>query len=1071
MFFTKKNFSKYNIIEPENLISFQRESYERFLSEGLRKVFLESFPIFDYSEKEIKLDFVDVSIGHPKFSEEECFRKNLTYSVPVRVTLRLTNLITNQSTEQEIYFGDIPYMTERGTFIINGIERLIVNQILRAPGVYFNMELFGERRLFGAKILPERGAWLEFQIEPSNILSVKIDRKKKVAGTVVLKAFGISNEEIEDLFKEDDKDLNILKNTLKKDETKDFEEALLLIHAKLKSYEPNTFDNALQFFEGTFKRLDRYSLGEIGRYIINRRLNLESNSLLIEKEDLISIIKEILRLQKDKNAEPDDIDALWNRHVRGVGEFLKLQTRLGLTRFSKFVKDKISTFKKEEIISPSQIIYPKIFINTILELFNVHPLSQIVTQINILSELEHKRRLSATGPGGLTRERAGLEVRDVHESHYGKICPIQTPEGQNIGLIVYQALYSKIDEYGFLQTPYYKVEKGKVLMDKIIYLNAYEERKYKIGSGNVRLDKNGKILDEFVEGRKYGKPTILNKDEIEFIDISPIQPFSVSTNLIPFLTNDDANRTQMGSNMQKQAVPLLKPQIPIVSTGLEEYVARDSGYLIYAEEDGEVLEADGEHVTVLYKKKNKKEKKIYILKKYQRTNDFTVINQKPVVKPGDKFKKGDLLVDGPGTKNGVLALGANLLVAFLNWRGYTFEDSIVISERVLKEDIFTSVSLEEFSIDVRDTKLGKEEVTNDIPGVPEAKLRNLDEEGIIRIGASVKAGDILVGKITPRKEVELTPEEKLLKAIFGEKVEEVKDSSLYLEPGKYGKVARVKILDRAKGEISETGVLKRISVEIAKLKKLQIGDKLANRHGNKGVISIILKEEDMPFLEDGRPVDVVLSSLGVVSRMNLGQIFEMHLGYAAYKLGYRAIVPSVSGVTDEDIREELRKANLPEDGKLVLYDGRTGEPFKNKIAVGIMYLMKLVHMAEDKAHARAIGPYSLITQQPLGGRSQFGGQRFGEMEVWALEGYSAVNTLQEMLTIKSDDVVGRGKTYTNIIKGEPIKTPSIPSSFNLLVKELQSLGFSIEIKYREEKERKEEELIKEPELAPIKEEK
>jgi len=1071
MFFTKKIFSKYNLVEPGNLISFQKENYKKFLDEGLRKAFSESFPIFDYSEKEFRLDFVDIKIGNPKFSEEECFRKGLTYSIPIRVTLRLTNLTNNQSSEQEIYFGDIPYMTERGTFIINGIERIFVNQITRAPGVYFNMELFGEKRLFGAKILPERGAWLEFQVEPNNLLSVKIDRKKKVLGTVILKAFGITNKEIEELFEEDDKDLNILRATLKKDETEDFEDALLLIHAKLKSYEPNTFDNALQFFESTFKRVDRYSLGEIGRYIINRRLNLNSESLLIEKEDLVAIVKEILRLQEDKNAKPDDIDALWNRHVKGIGEFLKAQTRLGLARFAKFVKDKISTFKKEELINPSQVIYPKIFINTIAELFNVYPLSQIATQINILSELEHKRRLSATGPGGLTRERAGLEVRDVHESHYGKICPIQTPEGQNIGLILYQALYSKIDEYGFLQTPYYKVEKGRVLKDKIVYLNAYEEKKYKIGSSNIKVDKNGKILDEFVEGRKYGEPTILTKDEIDFIDVSPIQPFSVSTNLIPFLTNDDANRAQMGSNMQKQAVPLIKPQIPIVSTGLEEYVARDSGYLIYAEEDGEVLEADGEHITVLYKKKNKKEKKTYILKKYQKTNDFTVINQKPVVKPGDKFKKGDLLADGPATKNGVLALGANLLVAFLNWRGYTYEDSIIVSERVLKEDIFTSVSLEEFTIDVRDTKLGREELTNDIPGVPEAKLRNLDEEGIVRIGASVRPGDILVGKITPKKEIELTPEEKLLKAIFGEKVEEVKDSSLYLEPGKSGKVARIKILDRAKGEISETGVLKRVCVEVAKLKKLQIGDKLANRHGNKGVISIILPEEDMPFLEDGRPVDIVLSSLGVVSRMNLGQIFEMHLGYAAYKLGYRAIVPSVSGVTAEDIKEELKKAGLPEDGKVVLYDGRTGEPFRNKVAVGIMYIMKLIHMAEDKAHARSIGPYSLITQQPLGGRAQFGGQRFGEMEVWALEGYSAVNTLQEMLTIKSDDVVGRGKTYTNIIKGEPIKTPSIPSSFNLLVKELQSLGFSIEIKYREEKEKKEEELIKEPEAAPIKEEK
>jgi DNA-directed RNA polymerase subunit beta len=1060
MILPQKFFSKFKIDYPEDLLEYQKESFENFINKGLKKVFLEYFPIFDYSEKELRLDFIDCYLGKPKYSEEECREKGWTYSAPLRVKLRLTNLINNESSEQDVYLGEIPILTDRCTFIINGNERIIVSQLLRSPGVYFTAIPYGERKLFGAKIIPFRGAWLEFQVEPNNILQVKIDRRKKVYATVLLKAFGISLEEIKDQFKDLDEGLGIIRDTLKKDDTEDTEDALLYIHLKLRSFEPNTYDNALLLFENMFRRVDRYSLSEVGRYHINRRLNLNSKSLFIEKEDLIEIVKEILRLQKNPKAEPDDIDALWNRRVKGIGELLENQTRIGLLRMVKAIKDKMAVLDKTQKLVPGQVIYSKIFSNAINEFFNTSPLSQVATQINILSELEHKRRLTASGPGGLTKERAGFDVRDVHPSHYGRICPVQTPEGQNIGLITYRALYSKINEFGFLITPYYKVEKGKVNRKEIVYLSALEEKQYKIASGTVNLNKNDEIIDEYVEGRENGEPTLLHKDEVELIDVSPIQPFSVATNLIPFLVHDDANRAQMGSNMQKQAVPLIKPEVPIVSTGLEEIVAKNSGYLVLAEDDGEVLEVDGSHLTVVYYRKGgKKEKKTYILKKYQRTNDFTCINQKPVVEKGQKFKKGDVLIDGPSMKNGTLALGANLLVAFLSFRGYNFEDAIVVSERLLKEDTFTSISIEEFSIDVRDTKLGMEEVTNDIPGVPEAKLRNLDEEGIIRIGARVRAGDILVGKITPKKEVELTPEEKLLKAIFGEKVEEVKDSSLYLEPGKSGRVVRVKVLERSKGEISEPGVIKRISVEIAKLKRLQIGDKLANRHGNKGVISVILPEEDMPFLKDGRPVDIILSPLGVVSRMNLGQILEMHLGYAAKILGYRAIVPAISKVGEEEIKEELKKAGLPEDGKVELYDGRTGEKFKERISVGVMYVMKLIHMAEDKIHARSIGPYSLITQQPLGGKAQFGGQRLGEMEVWALEAYSAVNNLQEMLTIKSDDVYGRGRAYTSIIKGEPIQTPTVPSSFNLLIKELNGLGLSVEVK-REEMPPKKEEIPK-----------
>jgi DNA-directed RNA polymerase subunit beta len=1057
MFFVKKNFSKFDFIDPGDLISFQKERYRQFIEVGIKKVLNEFFPIFDYSEKEIKLEFIDCYLGQPKITEEEAKERNWTYAAPLRAILKATNLTNNQELEQEVYFGDIPLITERGTFIINGNERIIINQLLRSPGVYFTANAFGDKQLFGASIIPLRGAWLEFQVESNNLLQVRIDRRKKVLSTILLKAFGVSEEEIREEFKDLDYKVNIIRDTLKKDDIEDTEEALLYIHYKLRSFEPNTFDNALLLFENLFRKPERYYLSEVGRYHLNRRLDLNGQSLFIEKEDLIATVKEIIRLQSDPYSQPDDIDALWNRRVRGIDELLENQTRIALTRMIKTIKDKLSTIDKSDKIYPGQVIYAKIFSNAINEFFNVSPLSQLATQVNILSELEHKRRLTASGPGGVSRERAGFEVRDVHPTHYGKICCVQTPEGTNIGLITYRAIYSRINDYGFLETPYYRVKNGKIDKSEIVYLTALDEKKYKIASSTTKIDKNNRIIDDLIEGRVNNEPTLIPKEEVEFIEISPIQIFSISTNLIPFLNHDDANRAQMGSNTQKQAVPLINPQPPIVSTGIEEIAARNSMYVIYAEADGEILEVDANKIVVNYKKGNKSEKKTYYLKKYQKTNDFTFINQKPAVVKNQKVKKGDVLADTAGTKNGILALGSNLLVAFLSFKGFTYEDAIVVSERLLKDDVFTSISIEQFSIDVRDTKLGPEETTYDIPGVPEAKLRNLDEEGIVRIGAKVKAGDILVGKITPKKDIELTPEEKLLKAIFGEKVQEIKDTSLYLEPGKSGRVTRVKILERNRGELFEPGVIKRIFVEISKLKKLQIGDKLNNRHGNKGVISVILPEEDMPFLPDGRRVDIILNPLGVVSRMNLGQILEMHLGYAAYHLGYRAIVPSISGITEEEVKEELRKANLPEDGKTILYDGETGEPYKEKVAVGMMYIMKLIHMSEDKIHARSIGPYSLISQQPLGGKAQFGGQRLGEMEVWALEAYGAVNVLQEMLTIKSDDIVGRGQTYTKIIKGEPIKTPSVPSAFNLLVKELNGLGLSVKFKYFEEKAKQKEE--------------
>jgi DNA-directed RNA polymerase subunit beta len=1062
MFLSKKFFSKFNWIEPKGLVEFQKERYFKFLNSKIADVFKEFFPIFDYSEKEFRIDFLGHSFGSPRISEEESKEKYWTYSIPLKVNLLLTNLKNNETTEQEVYFGEIPYITERGTFIINGNERVIVNQFLRSPGVYITAILFGERKLFGAKIIPLRGAWLEFQVEPNNVLQVRIDRRKKVLATILLKAFGLSEQEIKDHFQEIDHNTNIIRDTLKKDDIEDQEDALLYIHSKLRSFEPNTFDNALLLFENLFRKKERYYLSEVGRYHINRRLNLNLNSTLIQVEDLIAVIKEIIRNQNNPKAQPDDIDALWNRRVKGIDELLENQTRIALVRLVKTIKDKLNVVDTTQKIYPGQLIYPKIFSNAISEFFNVSPLSQLLTQINILSELEHKRRLSASGPGGVSKERAGFDVRDIHPTHYGRICPVQTPEGTNIGLITYRAVYSRINEFGFIETPYYRVKNGKIDDSEIIYLTAIEEKDKKIASGSNKINDKKEIVEDIIEGRIGSNPQLLSKKEVELIEISSIQQFSVATNLIPFLEHDDANRAQMGSNMQKQAVPLVKPEIPIVSTGMEEIAAKESGYLIIAEYNGTVLEVDAENIIVEYEiSKNRKEKKEYKLKKYIKNNDFTFTNQKPVVKKGQKFKKGDILADSVSVKNGVLSLGTNLLVAFLSFRGYNFEDAIVVSKRLLKEDKLTSISIEQFSVDLRDTKLGMEEITYDIPGVPEAKIANLDEEGIVRIGAEVGAGDILVGKITPKKEIELTPEEKLLKVIFGEKVQEVKDTSLYLEPGKSGRVTRIKILERKRGEIFDPGVIKRIYVEITKLKKLQIGDKLANRHGNKGCISVILPEEDMPFLPDGRPVDIILSPLGVSSRMNLGQILEIHLGYAGYKLGYRAIVPSISGVNDEDVKNELIKAGLPEDGKTILYDGITGEPYKDKVAVGIMYMMKLVHMSEDKIHARSIGPYSLITQQPLGGKAQFGGQRLGEMEVWALEAYSAVNILQEMLTIKSDDVIGRGQTYTKIIKGEPIKPPNVPSAFNLLVKELNGLGLSVKIKYFEEKERKEYEPIKE----------
>jgi DNA-directed RNA polymerase subunit beta len=878
---------------------------------------------------------------------------------------------------------------------------------------------------------------------------VRIDRRKKVYATILLKAFGFeNNEEILEEFKNIKDEFNLIENTLKKDETQTKEEAILEIHRKLKSFEPNTYDNAVYYFESTFLNPARYNLFPVGRYHLNRRLKRNSESLILEKEDIAETIKEIVRLNNDPKAEADEVDSLSNRRVRDVGELLENQARIGIVRLKKDIQDRMSTVDKSQPLMPSQVVYSRKFINSLIEFFNTSQLSQILDQTNPLSEIESKRKLTAAGPGGLSKERATLEARDVHPTHYGKICPIQTPvEGQNVGINLSKALYSRRNPYGFLETPYFKVLNGKVTKE-LVWLSADEEKNHIIASRFAGIDKQGHILDEEVEARVYGEPMKVPKEKVEFVDVSPFQIFSVSTSLIPFVEHNDANRAQMGTNMQKQAVPLVKPDVPLVSTGLEEKIARESGLVLIAEEDGKVIEVDADHITIL--PEGKKTPKIYKLKKFERTSKFTCYNQKPIVKVGQKVKKGDILTDGPAIKDGALALGQNLLIGFLPWYGYNYEDAIVISERLLKEDIFTSVYLEEFNCDVLDTRLGPEITTSDIPGVPEAKLRNLDVDGLVRIGTYVKPGDILVGKITPKREVELTPEEKLLKAIFGEKAAEKKDSSLYLEQGKEGRVIRIRVLERSKGEITELGVLKRIFVEIGKVRKIQVGDKLANRHGNKGVISLIVREEDMPFLPDGRRLDVILNPLGIISRMNVGQILETYLGLAAHKLGYRAIVPPFSGMTPEEIKAELKKAGLPEDGKTILYDGKTGEKFAQKVVVGYMTIMKLVHMVEDKIHARSSGPYALITQQPLGGRAQAGGQRVGEMEMWALQAHGATEILHEMLTIKSDDVRGRHLTYERIIKGEDVEVTSSPAIFNVLINELKGLGLNVEIHYRKE---------------------
>ncbi|MFA6493036.1 MAG: DNA-directed RNA polymerase subunit beta [Patescibacteria group bacterium] len=1032
-----------------DLIEVQINSYNWFFREGIKELLEEINPVDDFTGKVLQLEFLDVSVDQPRFDEETTRDKNLTFQAPLRCQVRLTNRITGKVKDATVFLGDFPLMTDRGTFIVNGIERVVVSQIVRSYGVLFVSEEMAGRKFFGAKIIPSRGAWLELETSLRDVISVKVDRKRKILVTTFLRALGMTTEQIVKAFDgvNDNGDHDYIKATLARDSAKTYEEALVEVYKRIRPGDLATPETAKTFIEAMFFNHKRYDLGKVGRYKINQRMGMQASdeikNRILRLDDVIETIKEIIRLNNDPMAEQDDIDHLKNRRVRAVGELIQGKVRVGMLRMERIIKDRMSVLDPDTV-TPNQLINARPIMAVLQEFFASSQLSQFMNQTNPLAELEHKRCLSAIGPGGLSRERAGFEVRDVHSSHYGRICPIETPEGPNIGLVGYMATYAKVNEYGFIETPYMVVEtvnKKPKVTNKVVYLDASEEEKAIIAPVSAKLDKDNYFMEAKTIVRKYGDPELERVSKIQYMDVSPRQIVSISTALIPFVEHDDATRASMGSNMERQAVPLIRPESPIVGTGMEQDAARDSGQCLFADTDGVIEEVSGSEIVLI----TKTSKKRYLLKKFQRSNQATCLNQRPMVKVGDKVKVGDLLADSSATENCELALGKNVLVAFMSFRGSNFEDAIIISEKLVREDIYTSIHIEKYSIEVRDTKLGPELLTCDIPNVSEEALANLDEQGIVRIGAEVAAGDLLVGKISPKGETELSAEEKLLRAIFGEKAKDVKDTSLRLPHGEYGRVVGIKIFAKDKGDELSAGVYQIVEISIAQQRKVQIGDKLAGRHGNKGVISTVLPEAEMPFLADGTPVDIILNPLGVISRMNLGQILETHLGWAAQKKNIKVATPIFESVDFPKIQEMLREEGLPEDGKIQLYDGRTGEPFDQKTTVGIIYIMKLCHLVDDKMHARSTGPYSMVTQQPLGGKAQFGGQRFGEMEVWALEAYGAAHSLQEMLTIKSDDVVGRSKAYEAIIKGEEIQKPQIPASFYVLVKELQSLGLNVEM--------------------------
>lgn len=1034
-----------------SLIDLQINSYNQFLQTGLKDLFEEITPIEDFSGEKFELKFGKFQFEEPEMSIHEAITHNFTYQASLNVWTKLTNKETGEVKEQKVFMGDFPMMTPQGTFIINGVERVVVSQIIRSFGVIFVKDKRKSRSLFGAKIIPNRGAWLEFETNNRDVVSVRIDRKRKIAATAFLRILGFSSDdEIKELFKEIDfdSDHNYLQATLDKDPSSSSEEAYKEIYRKIRPGDMTSTENAKEFLEKTFFDLRRYDLSNAGRYKINQRLGLDFKvniaNRVLKKEDVVETIREIFRLNNDPEAEEDDIDHLSNRRVRTVGELVRDKVRVGFLRMERIVQDRMSV-ADSRTISPAILVNARPVIAVLQEFFASSALSQFMNQTNPLAELEHKRTLSATGPGGLSRERAGFEVRDVHPSHYGRICPIETPEGQNIGLVNYLAGFSKINQYGFIETPYRKVKRrgrAMVISDEIEYLDAAQEEKHVIVSATHVTAKEGKLTDKKYIARKNGQIVVVDREKIDYIEVSPRQILSVSASLIPFLENTDGARALMAANMQRQATPLIKPEKPLVATGLESKAAKDSGQVIVAEEPGIVKEVSNELIVV---ENRKKEQKKYHLANFIRSNQSTCIHHRPIVEENEKIKTGQILADNMSTQGGELALGQNLTVAFMSWDGANYEDAIVVSQDIVKDDRFSSIHIEEYEIDVRETRLGKEKITSDIPNVGEEALANLDESGIVRVGAEVTSGDILVGKISPKGEVELSAEERLLRAIFGEKAKDVKDSSLRLPHGEKGKVVGAKIFSKAAGDDLEAGVYQKVKVWVAQLRNLKVGDKLAGRHGNKGVIAKVLPREDMPMTVDGRPVDIILNPLGIISRMNLGQVFEVHLGMAAEKLGYRPISPVFEGPTWPMIQKELKRAGFNKTGKEQLYDGRTGDPFDTKTVIGKIYIMKLLHLVEDKMHARSIGPYSIVTQQPLGGKAQFGGQRFGEMEVWALEAHGAAHFLQELLTIKSDDIIGRAQAYKAIIKDEEIQSPKSPESFNVLIKELQALGLKVEL--------------------------
>lgn len=1130
------------VLELPNLIEIQQKSYEWFLDQGLREMFQDISPIEDFTGN-LVLEFIDYTLEEPKYSVDESKERDVTYAAPLRVKVRLINKETGEVKEQEVFMGDFPLMTDTGTFIINGAERVIVSQLVRSPSVYYNSKVDKNGKpTYTATVIPNRGAWLEFETDAKDILYVRIDRTRKIPVTVLLRALGFSSDaEILDFFGEDE----YIRNTLDKDNTGNTEKALIEIYERLRPGEPPTADNARSLLYSRFFDPKRYDLANVGRYKMNKKLDIKNRLLnqrlaepvvdpdtgeiiadagqvvdrrvmnrlepLLDKEGGVGwteystrggvpedgllqlhslkifspkedgkAIKLISngRIGKDvKNITPediissinyfinllhgvgitDDIDHLGNRRLRSVGELLQNQFRIGLSRMERVVRERMS-IQDANAITPQALINIRPVIASIKEFFGSSQLSQFMDQTNPLAELTHKRRLSALGPGGLTRERAGFEVRDVHHSHYGRMCPIETPEGPNIGLINSLSSFARINEYGFIETPYRKVDpETNRVTDEIVYLTADEEDNYYVAQANAPLLEDGRFANEQVIVRSREDIFPVPRERVDFMDVSPKQVVSVATACIPFLENDDSNRALMGSNMQRQAVPLLKPEAPYIGTGMEHKSAKDSGVMILAKRPGVVERVAADEIWVRHEEEVdgqvvRGDLDKYKLHKFIRSNQGTSINQRPIVRAGERVKAGDILADGPSTDTGELALGRNVVVAFMTWEGYNYEDAILLSEKLVKEDVYTSVHIEEYESEARDTKLGPEEITRDIPNVGEEALKNLDERGIIRIGAEIKAGDILVGKVTPKGVTELTAEERLLHAIFGEKAREVRDTSLRVPHGTDGIVVDVKVFERENGDELPPGVNQLVRVYIAQKRKISEGDKMAGRHGNKGVIARILPEEDMPFLPDGTPVEVVLNPLGVPSRMNIGQVLEVHLGMAARAMGLHMATPVFDGATEQDVFNALEEAGLDSDGKTLLFDGRTGEPFENRVTVGVMYMIKLAHMVDDKIHARSTGPYSLVTQQPLGGKAQFGGQRFGEMEVWALEAYGAAYTLQEILTVKSDDVVGRVKTYEAIVKGENVPEPGVPESFKVLIKELQSLGMDVKILAKDEQE-------------------